>query len=179
MSRCHQVFFLMPSKLQKWFPYLRWVILNRLQIIDQYPVLSNNSKIFEKLVCVRLNKYLTENHTLHQNQFGFHQKLSTCLALLQLVDELTQSIDAGNITVGAFVDLAKAFDTVDHAILFGKLNCHGIRGIPQPWFADYLTNRKTICIYTQFKFKLIKYFMRCAAGLHLGSNFIFHLHKWP
>ena len=105
-------------------------------------VLSNISKIFEKLVYVRLNKYLTENHILHQNQFGFRPKLSTCLALLQLVDELTQSIDAGNVTVGVFVDLAKAFDTVDHAILLGKLNFYGIRGIPQQWFADYLTNRK-------------------------------------
>ena len=52
------------------------------------------------------------NKLLHDNQFGFRPKLSTCLALLQLVDELSRSIDEGNITVGVFVDLAKAFDTL-------------------------------------------------------------------
>ena len=77
-------------------------------------VLPNISKIFEKLACSRLNKYLTDYHILHDNQFGFRPKLSTCLALLQLVDELTRSIDEGKSTVGVFIDLAKAFDTVDH-----------------------------------------------------------------
>ena len=105
-------------------------------------VLSNISKIYEKLVCARLNKYLVDSSILHDNQFGFRPKLSTCLALLQLVDELTRSIDEGKITVGVFVDLAKAFDTVDHKILLNKLQYYGLRGIPHQWFTSYLSNRK-------------------------------------
>ena len=58
-------------------------------------VLSNISKIYEKLVCARLNKFLVDKQLLHDNQFGFRPKLSTCLALLQLVDELSRSIDEG------------------------------------------------------------------------------------
>ena len=95
-------------------------------------VLSNISKIYEKLGCVWLNKYLTDKRILSDNQFGFRPKLSTCLALLHLIDELTRSIDEGNVTVGVSIDLAKAFDTVDHCILLKKL--HFME------FAGYLTN---------------------------------------
>ena len=54
---------------------------------------------------------------LHKNQFGFRRKVSTCTALLQLVDKISTSIDKRKTTIGVFIDLAKAFDTVDHQIL--------------------------------------------------------------
>ena len=105
-------------------------------------VLSVISKIFEKVVCCRLNNYITENAILHENQYGFRPKLSTTLALLHLVDGLSQSIDDGKITAGVFIDLAKAFDTVDHAILLSKLEFYGIRGVTLRWFESYLLGRK-------------------------------------
>ena len=76
-----------------------------------------------------------------QNQYGFREKLSTAMALLKLTDDISRSIDDGNVTVGVFIDLAKAFDTVDHNILLEKLNHYGIRGIANSWFASYLSNR--------------------------------------
>ena len=134
-------------------------------------VLPNISKIFEKLACSRLNKYLTDYHILHDNQFGFRPKLSTCLALLQLVDELTRSIDEGKATVGVFIDLAKAFDTVDHKILLMKLEHYGIRGIPHQWFSSYLTNRKqyvSLC-------KTNSEFANITCGVPQGSIFpVYH-----
>ena len=90
----------------------------------------------------RLNKYLTDHAILHNNQFGFRPKLSTSLALLQLVDQLTKCMDENMITIGVFVDLAKAFDTVDHNILLRKFEHYGVRGITNQWFCSYLKNRQ-------------------------------------
>ena len=61
---------------------------------------------------------------------------------MKLVDDLTKAIDDKQLTVGIFVDLAKAFDTVDHQILLNKLEFYGIRGIVHNWFSSYLRNRK-------------------------------------
>jgi ribonuclease P/MRP protein subunit RPP40 len=61
---------------------------------------------------------------------------------LQLINELTRSVDEGNVTVGVFIDLAKGFDTVDHGILLKKFHFYGIRGVPHQWFSSYLENRK-------------------------------------
>ena len=106
-------------------------------------VLSTFSKIYEKAVHCRLNKYLTDHAILHNNQFGFRPKLlSTSLALLQLVDQLTKCMDENMITIGVFVDLAKAFDTVDYNILLKKLEHYGVRGIANQWFCSYLKYRQ-------------------------------------
>ena len=67
---------------------------------------------------------------LSSNQYGFRRNYSTYMALIDFVDNLSQSIDNNEHTIGIFVDLSKAFDTVDHKILISKLNHYGIRGIP-------------------------------------------------
>ena len=61
---------------------------------------------------------------------------------MKLVDDLTKATDDKQFAVGIFVDLAKAFDTVDHQILLNKLEFYGIRGIAHSWFSSYLRNRK-------------------------------------
>ena len=68
--------------------------------------------------------------------------MSTNLALLELVEELTSSIDKKNKTIGVFIDLKKAFDTIDHDILLKKLDRYGVRGISNNWVKSYLTGRK-------------------------------------
>ena len=79
----------------------------------------------------RLIDYLDVNNVLHCAQFGFRQKLSTSVALLELTDEISKYMDSKEYTVGVFIDLAKAFDTVDHNILLTKLNHYAVRGCCQ------------------------------------------------
>ena len=64
------------------------------------------------------------------------------MALLELTENISKSIDEKEITVGVFIDLAKAFDTDNHKILIDKLYHYGIRGLPHKWINSYLDNRK-------------------------------------
>ena len=74
-------------------------------------------------------------------QFGFRKKHSTQQAIISLVEKITNSFDSGDIVIGVFLDLKKAFDTVDHHILLSKLYAYGIRGHILSWFESYLTGR--------------------------------------
>jgi len=104
-------------------------------------LLSIFDKIFEKLVCIRLLKFLNKYNTIYEFQFGFRKQHSTSLALLDVVDGIYKSLNDGNFVAGMYFDLQKAFDTVDHDILIKKLNNYGIRGNMLDWIKNYLTNR--------------------------------------
>ena len=67
--------------------------------------------------------------------------MSTSLALLQLTEEITSALDSKKCTIGIFVDLKKAFDTIDHTLLLRKLRHYGIRGVSSDWLTSYLNNR--------------------------------------
>ena len=73
-------------------------------------------------------------------QFGFRQQYSTSHALINITEIIRKALDDGNIGCGVFVDLQKAFDTVDHQILLAKLNHYGIRGVSNDWFKAHLSN---------------------------------------
>ena len=83
-------------------------------------VLSCFSKILERLMYNRLYKHLSNSKILYPKQFGFQKSHSTDHALLQLVDQIYESFERNEYTIGVFIDLSKAFDTVDHNILLKK-----------------------------------------------------------
>jgi hypothetical protein len=100
------------------------------------------SKLLERMMYNRLMSFVNMNKILYKYQFGFRQNHSTALAITILVNHLLSAMDNGDIVVGTFLDFRKAFDTVDHSILLGKLEKYGIRGLALEWIKDYLLNRQ-------------------------------------
>jgi len=114
------------------------------KIISNYrpiSVLPAFSKILERLLCNRLLGFIDKHNFLSKNQYGFRKNISTSMAILDLVDKISNSIEKNEHTVGIFLDLAKAFDTVNHDILLNKLYHYGIRGTAHDWFKNYLSKR--------------------------------------
>ena len=105
-------------------------------------LLSNINKIFEKIMYKRIYEFLEKHNIIYPNQFGFRLFHSTIHALTHMTEFIRTSIDNNMFVAGVFIDLQKAFDTVDHNILLSKLNNYGIRGTANEWFRSYLTNRK-------------------------------------
>ena len=99
------------------------------------------SKLFEKVIAKRLRSYFEANDILTYHQFGFRKSHSTELAVTNLYDSLLKKLDEKDITCAIFLDLAKAFDSVNHTILLQKLEKYGIRGIPLKFLESYLSNR--------------------------------------
>ena len=123
------------------------------------------SKILEKNIHHRLYDFLTSNNLLIPNQYGFRKSLSTDLAIIQLYDEIVQSLSKKEHSIGIFMDLSKAFETIDHQILLKKLNNYGIRGTALAWFNDYLNNRQQyVSLQSEESSKLT---IKC--GVPLGS----------
>ena len=104
-------------------------------------LLSNLSKLFEKVMYARIEDFLKSSDILYKYQFGFRKQHSTNHALLSIVEQIRTSLDKKMYTCGVFVDLEKAFDTVNHKILLSKLDHYGIRGVANSWFESYLSDR--------------------------------------
>ena len=81
----------------------------------------------------RLYDFLQAHNILFQNQFGFRKNNSTTFALIEITEKIKETIDNKKYGCGIFIDLRKAFDTVNHEILLRKLEHYGIRGKAQVW----------------------------------------------
>ena len=113
--------------------------INNYRPISLLPALS---KIFERVIYNQINNYFTKNNSHYEGQYGFRSKHFTELAALDIIDTITSRIEKGNIPITIYLDLSKAFDTLNHTILLDKLKFYGIQGSSLNLIEDYLKNRK-------------------------------------
>ena len=116
----------------------------KLDFSNYHPIsfLSNIEKILEKLMYNRMYKFFSDNNLIYSLQFGFGQQYSTVHALISLTENITKNLCEGNIGCHIFVELQKAFSTIEHDILLSKLEHYSICGLANEWFKSYLSNRK-------------------------------------
>ena len=108
-------------------------------------VISAVAKVFERIIYDQIYAYLSEHDILSKSQSEFRSIRSTVTALLEATDGWAFDIDRGNVNAVVFLDLTKAFDTVDQTILLSKLSAYGIQENAFNWFRTYLENRTQIC----------------------------------
>ena len=99
------------------------------------------SKILEKIMYTRVYDFLNKTNQIFESQYGFRVKHSCEHAIGELISEITKNTELGKQTISTFLDLSKAFDTLEHTVIFQKLEIYGLRGQCREWFRSYLSRR--------------------------------------
>ena len=116
---------------------------DKLEVNNYRPIslISNITKIIEKLIHRMLNSFLEQKNIFGPSQFGFRDIHSTSHALIEFTDKIMKACDQGLFACGVYLDLKKSFDTVNHNILLSKLHHYRIRAEANDWFKSFLVNR--------------------------------------
>ena len=141
------------------------------QLMQNYRPISTLpcfGKIFEKLIYTRVYKFCVSKKILYENQFGFRSHHSTTHAVNYSIDKIVHNIENKNHVLGIFIDLSKAFDTINHDKLMYKLENYGIRGLPLKLMKSYMTNRKQLTNFNGLKSNLESVLYGVPQGSVLG-----------
>ena len=132
-----------PRKKKRKIRILRLVAFQA-RVITKVSSTCRLNLFIEKAVHTQVYKHLNENKILTPKQFGFRPKLSTEIALAHFTDTILGNMDKGLVARAVYLDLSKAFDTVDHALLYRKLDLVGLSDECIDWFKSYLSNRSQV-----------------------------------
>ena len=108
-------------------------------------MLSVFSRLLERFGHDQVSTYMKEQKKFAESQYAFLKSICTLTSLLSITDSLFSNIDKRRINISVFLDLKKAFDTLDHGILLSKLTKYGVEGTSLRWFTSYLTGRRQYC----------------------------------
>jgi hypothetical protein len=108
-------------------------------------LLSSIWKLIERIVCFQLMEFLDRNDVLYKHQYGFRARHNTSQPLLHFTENISKALNSKRFNLSIFIDLKKAFETVNFDILLSKLHHYGVRNAEQQWFKNYLTNRFQYC----------------------------------
>lgn len=141
---------------------------DRLDACNYRPIsiLPMLSKVAEKVVADQLTTFLnTGEFGLHRMQFGFRANHSTETATLQFIEHVKSRLDKEAVAGTVFLDLSKAFDTVNHAVMLSKLSCFNFSNTALAWMSSYLSNRRQ-CVKVGDTLSSV---MNCTMGVPQGS----------
>ena len=124
-------------------------------------VLPVFSKLLERLMYNRLICFINDNKLLYDYQFGFQKGKSANMAIVILIEKISETLDRGDCVIGVFLDFSKVFDTVDHKILQQQLEIYGIKTISLKWFVSYLTEWTQYVTYIQLNLPEKEFIAEC------------------
>lgn len=146
-------------------------------------ILPTLNKIFEKILYSRILNFLNKTKFLYPRQYGFRQRSGTHTATYELLDKILMDMDKNKVVSALFLDIKKAFDCVDHALLLHKLSCAGIRGLALQLIESYLKNRKQCVVVGKSRSDLQDIDLGVPQGSVLGPLlflvYINDIHKLP
>ena len=126
------------------------------------------SKIFERIIYNQLSNYFNDSKLLAEQQYGFRPRHSTELAVVKLVDFISHEMESGHTPTNIYVDLSKAFDTINYDILLDKLSYYGISGRALKLLKSYLLDRKQFVVYNNCNSNLVDVTTGVPQGSILG-----------
>ena len=149
-------------------------------ITDQFLYYQFFSKVIEKVICIQINDFFVENKLFCNHLYGFRSGHSTELAALELTDRIMTALDNHNTPLNTFLDLSKAFDTLDHTILLDKLLYYGIRGTAYNLLSSYLANREKFVELNDTASKTLPIVTGVPQGSILGPLlFLLYINDFP